>query len=96
MTRAIMNEFKLADSVLHRVVQIVQEAFLTGVDCADIMRQIRLQVDDNDSNSLVLTSEYKKQVTEMHLKLEERAKELQEEQLKSKLVMMGNNGDNNS
>lgn len=37
-----MKTYKLDDSVLARVVEIVQEAFLTGIDCVDMMRMIEL------------------------------------------------------
>jgi hypothetical protein len=60
--------YKIADSVWHRVVQIVQEAMITGVDCADLMRQVRVQVDSNDETTLVLTTEYEAQVLNMHKK----------------------------
>jgi len=91
-----MNEFKLSDNVLLRIVNVIQEAMLLGIDCVDILRQIRLQVDDHDVETLVLTPEYKKQVTEMHVKLEEQAVELRAKQLASKLITTGDNGTNHS
>lgn len=57
--------FKLSDNVLHRVVQIVQEAFLTGVDCADIMRQIELE-EGTEHGTLELTEKYKQMVKAQH------------------------------
>ena len=63
-----MTQLKLADNVLHRFVQIIQEAMLTGTDCADHMRMVRLVPDDSDPNVLVLSEDYKKQVEEMHKK----------------------------
>lgn len=57
--------YKLSDSVLHRIVQIVQEAFLTGVDCADIMRQIELE-EEYGTDKLVLTDAYKDMVKRQH------------------------------
>lgn len=68
--------YKLADSVSARLVQIFQEAMLTGVDGADLLRQVRLEVDDNDSCTLVMTHAYKEQVKSMHKKLEEEAEVL--------------------
>lgn len=59
---------KLDDSVLHRIVQIVQEGFLMGIDVADLMRQIQLKADPLNSNVLLLDPEYVKQVAEMHEK----------------------------
>jgi hypothetical protein len=60
--------YKISDSVWHRVVQIIQEAMLTGVDCADLLRQVRVQVDTSSSDCLVLSEAYQKQVEEMHAK----------------------------
>ena len=80
-----MKKFKLDDSVLHRVVQIVQEAFLTGVDCADIMRQIELttqtEVDTKNSSPavLVLSEPYKAMVERQHAVMLDFVKEQQEQ-----------------
>lgn len=62
---------KLHDSVWHRVVQIVQEAMLTGVDCADLLRQVEVvQSSEKDSSDfLVLTEEYKNRVEQQHKEL---------------------------
>lgn len=68
------KEFHLSDSVLMRIVQIVQEGFLTGTDVADLMREIRLQEHDNDS--LVLTDKYVELVKKSHEDLLARAAEL--------------------
>lgn len=69
-----MKKFKLDDSVLHRVVQIVQEAFLTGVDCADIMRQIELTTADD--TTLVLSDDYKALVARQHESMLQFAQEM--------------------
>ncbi len=70
--------YAMRDDVWNRVVQIVQEAFLTGVDCTDLLRQIRLEVTDTANleltsgqslgqhNLLSLTPEYRQQVKEGH------------------------------
>jgi len=71
------QELKFADSIWHRVVQIVQEAMLTGVDCSDLLRQIRVEHDEEDASTLVLTLEYQRQVRSMHEKLLQQAKDLQ-------------------
>lgn len=72
------TSYALRDDVLNRLVQIVQEAFLTGVDCTDLLRQIRLEVTDSASlelesgqslgrhHLLSLTSDYRQQVKEGH------------------------------
>ena len=36
--------YKLSDNVLARIVQIVQEGLLLGVDVVDLMRQIEVEV----------------------------------------------------
>ena len=64
-----MSKFRLADSVSARLVQIFQEAVLTGVDGADLLRQVRLNVDESEPDVLVLSQEYRQQVKESHEKL---------------------------
>lgn len=71
------QEFKMADEVLYRIVQIVQESMILGVDCTDLFRQIRLVTQDTE---VVLSEQYKSQVTDMHNKWLENAVKLQEEQ----------------
>lgn len=62
------NDMCLADSVLHRVVQIVQEGFLLGVDVSDLLRQIRLTPDETEPGALILTKAYSESVDKMHEK----------------------------
>lgn len=81
------NEMKFADSVWHRVVQIVQEAMLTGVDCADLLRQVRVVPDASDPNVLVLSAEYQKQVKEMHDKMLQQARETAAAQTGNKFII---------
>lgn len=72
-----MKEMKFADGVWHRVVQIVQEAMLTGVDCADLLRQVRVVPGPDDPHVLVLSEGYERQITEMHSEMLRRAREMQ-------------------
>lgn len=58
--------YKISDEVWHRVVQIIQEAMLTGVDCADLLRQVRLTQENDDT--LTLTEDYRQQVARTHEK----------------------------
>lgn len=60
--------YKISDEVAMRFVQIFQEALLLGVDGADLMRQVRLSVDANESDVLNLDADYKKFVEETHQK----------------------------
>lgn len=69
--------YKLSDSVSMRLVQIFQEAIMTQVDGADLLRQVRLQLSETEGDVLVLTPDYVKLVKESHDKLEARARELQ-------------------
>lgn len=86
---------KFADSVWHRVVQIVQEAMLTGVDCADLLRQVRVVPDSSDPHVLVLSSDYQKQVKEMHEKMLRQAHDIQAQQMGNKFIIPGTNGEQN-
>jgi len=89
--RNLMNTMgkRLADSVLHRVIQIVQEGMLIGIDVSDLMRQIRLVDDDENQNVLVLSPEYQKQVRDMHEKLLADVKKLQADSPVRKLILDG-------
>lgn len=60
--------YKISDSVAMRMIQIFQEAILLGVDGADLMRQIRLVVDEVQPDTMTLDPQYEKQVTQMHEK----------------------------
>jgi len=71
-----MSEFKFADNVSMRMVQIFQEAIMTGVDGADLLRQVRLVTDPSDPSVLVLSDDYQCQVKESYEKLEAQALEL--------------------
>lgn len=79
--------FKFADSVSMRLVQIFQEAIMTGVDGADLLRQVRLCADPDDASTLQLTPEYRQQVTDMHTKLEAQARELQAQQSGRRVII---------
>lgn len=67
--------YKLADDVLARIVQIIQEGIIMGVDVVDIMRQIEVQP-SSDESCVVLTESYLKSVNEMHKKLLDEAENL--------------------
>jgi hypothetical protein len=90
-----MSEKKFSDSVWHRVVQIVQEAMLTGVDCTDLLRQVRVVPDASDPHVLVLSPDYTKQVKEMHEKMLQQARQIQSQQVGNKFIVPGTDGDNN-
>ena len=84
---------KLSDNVLVRIVQIVQESMLMGIDCADIMRQIDVVIDPDDHNQLVLSDEYVKMVREHHEKLVAEAQALaaNRDDLGSSKIIVSNN-----
>lgn len=87
-----MSEFKFSDSVWHRVVQIVQEGMLMGFDVSDGLRQVRVVPDASDPNVLVLSTDYQKQVKEMHEKMLQQAKEIQSQQTGNKFIITGGDG----
>jgi hypothetical protein len=61
--------YKLSDDVIARIVQILQEAILTGVDCTDIFRQIELEQDVDDATYLVLPEAYVQRVAEGYARM---------------------------
>jgi hypothetical protein len=69
-------KYKMDDTVLYRIVQIVQEAILMGLECGDCLRQIEMTPAENDPGKLVLTSEYKSNVAKMHEEWLKKAEEL--------------------
>ena len=77
---------KLSDDVLARIVQIFQEAMLTGTDCSDLMRQIQVEVDPVDSTQLAFTPAYVELVKRQHDQLLQRAEELKNERDNQKLI----------
>jgi hypothetical protein len=68
--------YKISDSVAMRFIQIFQEAVLMGVDGADLMRQVRLTVDESSPDTLTLHPEYEKMVEAQHKKYLEDAEKL--------------------
>jgi hypothetical protein len=84
-----MSEFKFADNVWHRVVQIVQEGMLGMGDVSDILRQIRVVPSEDDPNVLELSASYRQQVLEMHEKLLKQAREIQGQQVGNKFIVSG-------
>ena len=68
--------YKISDSVAMRLIQIFQEAVLLGVDGADLMRQVRLIVDESSPETMTLCPEYEKMVEAQHKKYLEDAEKL--------------------
>ena len=68
--------YKISDSVAMRFIQIFQEAVLMGIDGADLMRQVRLVVDEVNPDTVMLCPQYENQVLEMHKKYLEDAERL--------------------
>lgn len=69
------QKFKLSDSVLQRIVQIVQEGMLLAGDVVDLLRQLELEACSDDPAKLVLTGEYVELVRRSHDELLQRADE---------------------
>ena len=68
--------YKISDSVAMRFIQIFQEAVLLGVDGADLIRQVRLTVDESSPETMTLCPEYEKMVEAQHKKYLEDAEKL--------------------
>ena len=69
--------YKISDAVAMRMIQIFQEAVLFGIDGADLLRQIRLVQDPEDSESMTLAPEYAASVEKMHEKYLKEAEDKQ-------------------
>jgi hypothetical protein len=83
--------YKISDTVAMRMIQIFQEALLLGVDGADLMRQVRLVVDVNNSDTVTLDPDYEKQVAEMHKKYLDEAESLKTKQSGTSLPLIFEN-----
>ena len=69
--------FKFDDSVLYRLVQILQESMILGIDIVDLLRKLEVTQSANDVDKLVLTPEYLACVEKWHDELLENADKLQ-------------------
>lgn len=75
-------KYKFDDSVLYRLVQVLQESMLLGVDVTDIMRKIEVTPSQDNETVLVLTEEYVESVKQWHSSLVANAEQLQQTQQK--------------
>lgn len=87
--------YSLSDNVWRRVVQIVQEAMMTGIDCVDLLRQIRVQDSHpgEDSAGLVremeLTTDYREQVQAGYERMTAEAEKLAEQLQAQRIIGNG-------
>jgi hypothetical protein len=70
--------YGLSDQVIARIAQIVQESMMTGIDCVDLLRQVRVEASEG-GHLLALTDDYKQLVKTMHDRLLADAERLQRE-----------------
>lgn len=70
------NEYKLSDTVIGHIAQMLQMAILTGTDIVYHFRMIRLEPSGLDPNELVLTKEYSEQSDSNMEKLLDEAQKL--------------------
>ena len=61
-----MKVYKLSDEVLGRIINILQEAMISGVDILDLFRMMQLTQSDEDENELTLTSDYRDSIKKWH------------------------------
>lgn len=54
-----MKKYKLSNEVIARIVQLVQEALMTGNDCLVYFQQMELTENKDDPTQVVLTEDYK-------------------------------------
>ena len=67
------NEYKLSHRIILRIVQILQEAIITGTDISDLLIDMKLVVGE-DGSTLDLSENYLKEVEKWHEDLLENAK----------------------
>jgi hypothetical protein len=54
-----MNSYKLSDEIIAQIAKLTQLAIITGTDVVDNLRTLRVEVSDSESDTLVLTEEYR-------------------------------------
>ena len=87
-----MSKFKFTDAVSMRMVQIFQEALITGCDGADLLRQVEVEVSSEDPSMLTLTEAYVKLVDRSYEELVKRAQELEKNHVqKGKVILTDGN-----
>lgn len=69
------KKYKLSDEFIGRVINIFQEAMISGTDALDLFRQMEIQPDSTDKNVLVMTDDYRKVVDRWHKQIEDDLKE---------------------
>lgn len=74
--------YKISDAVAMRMIQIFQEAVIFGVDGADLMRQVRLVPDPNDTDVMTLDPGYVASVEATHKRYAEEAASKKEQDKK--------------
>lgn len=79
-TKTKEEQLIIGDDVWNRVVQIIQEGMLMGVDVTDMMRQIRVCRWEADDDALHLTEDYRRQVREGHEQMVREAERLKAQQ----------------
>jgi len=55
------KEYRFSTKLIMRIVQLLQEAMMTGTDITELMMAIRVEIADNDEE-IVQTAEYDKMV----------------------------------
>ncbi len=53
-----MREYKLGNTVLLEIVRLVQNGMTENTDVSQSLRDIRMELDDEDSSDLQLTKKY--------------------------------------
>lgn len=63
------NKFRFSDQIIARILNVIQEAMIAGVDVLDLFRQMQMKPADGDPHELVLTDEYTKVVDKWHAEI---------------------------
>ena len=66
-----MKNYKFSDAIIGRILNVIQEAMLSGIDVLDLFRQMEVVPSPEDEHVLVLTPEYQKTVDRWHEEIEE-------------------------
>lgn len=78
--------YGLSMQTVVRIVQILQEAIITGTDISDLLSDMRVMVSKEDKDKLDISPEYMERVEKWHEELIENAKAMGQENERGKII----------
>lgn len=71
--------YRMSDELLGRVLNVIQEAMISGTDVLDLFREMEMKPSDDDPHHLVLTDDYRAKIDAWHKDIEDILKKREQE-----------------